>query len=1744
LQLDLKNSVVAGNNGTDVTLFSNRSPTTATYNYIGSISGDWNASSNNLTSGSINLGSLQNNGGLVQTHKPLPGSVLINAGSNALLPTEDTYDLNKNGITNEPLPADATGLVRVVNGTVDIGAVEYTNAAPTDIALSKNTLFTLDANGATVGILSDTDVDGPSGQATYSILKVTNPTSVDVTSSNLFGISGSNLTAATPSTLTPGNYTLQVQVNDGGAPAGIFSKNLAVTVIGNTLTVTTAADDAVGASLAADLADDGGLSLREALNWAAAGMKIDFDLEAATAGQQGGTITLGSVLTVGTSNLTVDGDLDNNGTPDITLSGGNAVKVMQVNGSVTGLLLDGLTLSGGRASSSGGGMTNAGSSTTFKNGVISGNTALESYGGGLYNAGTLTLINSTVSGNSVTHTAMGANGQGAGATNAGTLTLINSTVSGNTASVHGGGLYNMTGTLKLINSTVSGNHAGGEGGGLIAGSGSVTLTNSTVTNNNGQTFPSSMTGGIFVGSGGILTLQNSVVAENSGTNIKLFNGPSASANYSYLGSVDGTWTTSSNNLTSGSINLGPLQNNGGLVQTHKPLVGSVLINAGSNALVPADTFDLDSDGNTTTERLPADATGNARVFGSAVDIGAVEVGNTAPVNTVPAAQTTLKNTALVFSSSNGNAITVADADSTTGLTVTLAVTAGSGSLSLGSSGGLTVTDSDGSDGTLAFSGSIANLNTALSGLTYTPTSDASGANYSALTVTSNDDVASAVSSTVSISVAAGQFVLGDGSGGGGGGGSYAESGGNGGVGGGDADTLTGTVGNDVIFGDGSGGGAGGGGSFGGGSGANGAGGGGNDSIAGGSGNDVIFGDGFAGTNGKGGLGGGGGGGGGGSLFGGQGGQGGLGGGSGSGYDSSPAPLVSGFGGQGGRILGGNSATSMASATGLGGNGRGRGGDGLNGGGAFGGAAGGNGGNYPYNGAVGTSGNTTEQRYNDTTGSIHDYFTGVVLRGVLTTYPNFGAGADTLDGGGGSDELFGLGGNDTFIADLSAAGSADSDRIWDFAAGDKLQLKNESGAAYDNTSLQALLTAATLVDADGDGNSDDLRLSLSTTGKAVNVDLINQGTNGLRISGSDLLRNNAPSGTGLSGSITVTEDVASNVDLSALTLADTDDDSLTLTLAVNSGTLAATGTVSVTVGGSGTASLTLSGLAANINAYLDTASSVQYTTALNDNTARSLTATVTDGVVTAPVALGSSTLNITPVNDAPTLSGVPGTAQAVTVGQAAALADFTVADVDTASLTVTLTPANGVINGLTDANPGTPGIQLAGTATAINTAIAAATFTASAAGSASIALSLSDNVAAPVEVSYSLTASATPAPTPTPTPTPDPTPTPPSDTDTDGVPDSTENTIPGQPPAGGGTPVAGDGNGDSTPDGQQAGVASLPILQTPTPISNPGSAATVYVSLVADSKNGKIDADAGSVTLTNVRQLDAPANLPPGVNMPLGQISFDAVVGLSATPGVGVTETFSLYVDASLGMNAYFKKNAAGTWVNLASPEFGGQVVTEGGRTRLDFALTDGGPFDSDGVINGTIADPGAPGFSSNTAPSIAGLPATAQTVTVGSAAALADFTVADAEQGTTGLSVTLTASNGIINGLTDADASTAGIQLVGTAAAINTAIAGATFTASAAGAASITISASDGVITTPVTASYSLSASNANAAPSAVTLGNTTTRLPENTATTSRIKMADIIVTDDALGSNRITLTGADAARFEVDGTALYLQMT
>jgi Ca2+-binding RTX toxin-like protein len=63
-----------------------------------------------------------------------------------------------------------------------------------------------------------------------------------------------------------------------------------------------------------------------------------------------------------------------------------------------------------------------------------------------------------------------------------------------------------------------------------------------------------------------------------------------------------------------------------------------------------------------------------------------------------------------------------------------------------------------------------------------------------------------------------------------------------------------------------------------------------------------------------------------------------------------------------------------------------------------------------------------------------------------------------------------------------------------------------------------------------------------------------------------------------------------------------------------------------------------------------------------------------------------------------------------------------------------------------------------------------------------------------------------------------------------------------------------------------------------------------------------------------------------------------------------------------------------------------------------------------------------------------------------------------------------------------------------------------------------------------------------NTQPTAVTLSNITNNLLENTNTTNRLKVADISITDDAFGTNTLSLSGADANFFEIFTGSLYIK--
>jgi Ca2+-binding RTX toxin-like protein len=176
--------------------------------------------------------------------------------------------------------------------------------------------------------------------------------------------------------------------------------------------------------------------------------------------------------------------------------------------------------------------------------------------------------------------------------------------------------------------------------------------------------------------------------------------------------------------------------------------------------------------------------------------------NDAPVNTVPGSQTAVQDSILVFSVANGNAIALSDVDANGGLEqVSLSVS--NGFLNLSSTNGLTIVNGSNNAAAVTVQGTLGNLNSALNGLSFTPTAPSVLAGAATLTILIDDlgntgaDGAKTATATVAIAINPANLIR--------------SGAGN--------DTIQGTVGADTIYG-----------------------GAGNDNIFGNGGNDIILGE--------------------------------------------------------------------------------------------------------------------------------------------------------------------------------------------------------------------------------------------------------------------------------------------------------------------------------------------------------------------------------------------------------------------------------------------------------------------------------------------------------------------------------------------------------------------------------------------------------------------------------------------------------------------------------------------------------------------------------------------------------------------------------------------------------------------------------------------------------------------------------------------------------------------------------------
>ncbi len=414
-------------------------------------------------------------------------------------------------------------------------------------------------------------------------------------------VSGGGLTQGVPvETATP---TLTVTAGTDPVPLGVWTYRLVVvdgsgneslpaekvvavelfTCLGRYLTVT-GDTDAPDALIGDEVCDDGAgnCTLRAAVQEANACPGPDV----IDVGEGTHVLTLGQLVL--TDEVTVRGA----GASSTVVDGNAASRVFSVSATAFAVTFEDLTIRNGNVAGSGAGVATSAPLTTFRNTVITRNTATgDSYGGGVVAWGATTVFeNSEISHNKAHHAAIAFGNN--------TLVLRNSTVSynrGDNWPYYVGGIIDYStapASLAIENSTIAGN----EGRALLLHGAQATITNSTISGNQRE--------GIRVEPNSSVTVTNSILHGN-GPNCSVNGGTLASGGHN----IDGANTcgfAAGGDLVNTTPMLGPLADNGGPTPTMGLLTGSPALDAGDSAVCPE-----------------ADQRGVLRDDG-ACDIGAVE----------------------------------------------------------------------------------------------------------------------------------------------------------------------------------------------------------------------------------------------------------------------------------------------------------------------------------------------------------------------------------------------------------------------------------------------------------------------------------------------------------------------------------------------------------------------------------------------------------------------------------------------------------------------------------------------------------------------------------------------------------------------------------------------------------------------------------------------------------------------------------------------------------------------------------------------------------------------------------------------------------------------------------------------------------------------------------------------------------------------------------------------------------------
>lgn len=183
---------------------------------------------------------------------------------------------------------------------------------------------------------------------------------------------------------------------------------------------------------------------------------------------------------------------------------------------------------------------------------------------------------------------------------------------------------NSSGSTVLVNCLLNGNLAVSNGGAITNGSGGVTVINSAIVNNRAANGAVARLESFSP----FMTMNNCVMRGNTGLDgvtpsLFSLSAGVVGVNFSNVpGGFPGMGNLDADPLFVDPDGADDIPNT--LDDDFRLMFGSPCIDAGNNASIPADTADLDADGDT-TEATPLDLDDNPRVTGPVVDIGPYEI---------------------------------------------------------------------------------------------------------------------------------------------------------------------------------------------------------------------------------------------------------------------------------------------------------------------------------------------------------------------------------------------------------------------------------------------------------------------------------------------------------------------------------------------------------------------------------------------------------------------------------------------------------------------------------------------------------------------------------------------------------------------------------------------------------------------------------------------------------------------------------------------------------------------------------------------------------------------------------------------------------------------------------------------------------------------------------------------------------------------------------------------------------------